>query len=376
VPSTFKAFLCDQLYFLSKNEYDISVITSSDAGGQDYYKKLPENFNYHFINISRKIKVHEDIKALYLIYRILTKNRFQIVQYATPKAALLGSIASWLARSPHRLYLMWGLYYVTQTGLKKLVFKYAEKLVCFLSTNITPDSHGNVRFAIQEQLCTKSKIGVIWNGSANGVNIDRFDPERLVGQRNVLRKAFCIPKDAFLFGTIAAIVRDKGINELVLAFERIAVKVESAYLLIIGRPTEKDPVEKRVSDIIANHKRIVNIGWQSEPEKFLASLDAFVLPTYREGFGVVNVEASSMALPVISTRVPGPNESIVNGKTGILVAPKNISQLENAMIRLIDNPEIASALGKAGRERVKCFYEQNQLWQKILQHRNALIQQC
>lgn len=374
VPSTFKAFLSDQLFFLSENDYNINVITSSENGGQNFEKAFPDKFNYYFINISRKIKPCEDLKALYLIYCILSKNKFQIVQYATPKAALLGSIAAWLARIPHRIYLMWGLYYVTQKGIRKFVFKCSEKVVCLLSTNITPDSHGNVKFAIEEKLCSKSKIEVVWNGSANGVDVDRFDPQRLKGYRDSIRMTYRIPKNAYLFGTIAAIVRDKGINELVIAFDRLARKIDNAYLFIVGRPTEKNPVDQKVSDIIANHPRIVNISWQSEPEKIMAAFDAFVLPTYREGFGVVNVEACSMELPVISTKVPGPSESIVNGKTGILVPSKSISQLEKAMSKLIANPEMAYELGRSGRERVHMLYDQKKLWRKILQHRNSLIQ--
>jgi glycosyltransferase involved in cell wall biosynthesis len=373
IPTTIKAFFGDQLRFLQEHGYKITVITSEGGSAQDYGKGLPEGVQIETIAMSRTIKPLEDLKALRQMIKIMHREQFDLVQYVTPKGALFGALASRMVKVPVRLYLMWGLYYVTQTGFKRLLFKAIEKIVCRCSTFIAPDSKGNCIVAVQEGLCGKDKIGVVGHGSANGVNIHQFDPDRLAPYRMEIRDKHRIPADAFVFGTIAAIVGDKGINELIAAFVEVAKKNPHAYLLYVGQTTEKDPVRSETLQQIESHERIVHVGWQTEPEKYMAAMDAFVLPTYREGFGVVNIEASAMRLPVISTDVPGPQESIVQGETGLLVPAKEIQPLVEAMKEIMGRPILAKKLGDAGRERVMTMYEQKQLWHTILEHRKRLL---
>lgn len=373
IPTTVKAFFGEQLMFLQEHGYDITVITSPGGSDQDYGKDLPDGIHIEYVQMSRLIEPLKDLKTLFRVIEIIRKNDFDIVQYVTPKGALFGSIASRIARVPVRLYLMWGLYYVTQSGVKRYLFKIIEKIVCSCSTYIAPDSKGNVKLAVEEGLCKSGKIGVVGHGSANGVDIKRFEPDRLAPYRDEIRKAHNIPENAFVFGSIAAIVGDKGINELITAFIEVAEKNPNVYLLYIGQTTEKDPVKPETLQRIDNHPRIIHVGWQTEPEKFMAAMDAFVLPTYREGFGVVNIEASAMKLPVISTDVPGPQESIVDGKTGILVPPRDVEPLIKAMKDLLGRPLYAKKLGEAGRKRVQEFYDQKKLWKVILEHRRQLL---
>ena len=286
---------------------------------------------------------------------------------------MLGSLSSWFAKVPVRLYLMWGLYYVTQKGFKKHLFKLIEKVVCKCSTAIAPDSKGNVKVAVEEGLCKPEKIGVVGHGSANGVDTARFDPVKFSVIRDNLRKELSIPEKATVFGCIAPTVGDKGINELIEAFDRISKKYLNAYLLYIGQVAQKDPVKESTLKLIEEHEKIVHLGWQSEPEKYMSAMDIFVLPTYREGFGVVNIEASAMELPVISTDVPGPQESIVDGETGILVPVKQVEPIKQAMAKLIEQPLYAKKLGKAGRIRVQNYYDQKWLWERILDHKLSLL---
>jgi glycosyltransferase involved in cell wall biosynthesis len=371
VPITITSHWGKQLEFLQSHGFAVTVIAAPDDRFAGW---LPPGVDYRPVRMSRVLRPWEDICSLFSLIRILKKGGFDVVQYATPKGALFGSIAAWYARVPVRLYLMWGLYYVTQKGFKRAVFKCFEKIACRLSTDIAPDSKGNVRFAVEEGLCGPEKIGVVGYGSANGVDTERFDPDRLSDMGREIRKDLNIPDRATVFGCITAIVGDKGINELIEAFDVVSREYPGAYLLYIGQTTEKDPVKDSTLEILKNHKRIVLLGWQTEPEKYMAAMDVFVLPTYREGFGVVNVEASAMRLPVISTDVPGPQESIVNGETGILVPAKQVEPLITAMKDMLERPSYAERLGKAGRKRVKELYEQKELWEEILQHRIRLIE--
>ncbi|AQQ71502.1 N,N'-diacetylbacillosaminyl-diphospho-undecaprenol alpha-1,3-N-acetylgalactosaminyltransferase [Limihaloglobus sulfuriphilus] len=376
IPTTIKAFFGDQLAFLTENGFDITIITSSQVSAQDYGRPLTDNIKLRTVKMSRTISPLADFKAFREVLHIIREGDFDIVQYVTPKASLLGSLASLWAKVPVRLYLMWGLYYVTQTGFKQFMFKTIERIVCKCSTAIAPDSKGNVRFAVNEGLCKSDKIGVVGHGSANGVDTDKFDPERLAEAGKEIRRELNIPDDAKVFGCIAATVGDKGVNELIEAFDIISKEYPDAYLLYIGQTTEKDPVKDSTLTTMDSHPRIIHLGWQTEPEKYLAAMDFFVLPTYREGFGVVNIEASAMGLPVISTDVPGPQESIVNGETGILVPAREVSPLVSAMKDLLERPLYVKKLGFAGRKRVQEFYEQKKLWNLIIEHKLSLLEKA
>ncbi len=374
VPTTIKAFFGKQLSFLQQNGFSVTVITSPmTAQDESFGNGLPGDIAFETVQMGRTIRPIEDLKALFRILAVLRQSRFDIVQYVTPKAALLGSIASWLVGVPVRLYLMWGLYYVTQHGMKKRIFKFLEKIACRLSTDIAPDSKGNYRIIVEEGFCKAEKIAVVYHGSANGVDTERFDPQKLAKTGMKIRSELNLPRGAKVLGSVTPIVGDKGVNEMVAAFVKIAEQYPDTYLLIVGQTTDKDPVEPATLEIIKNHPRIRNVGWQKEPEKYLAAMDIFVLPTYREGFGVVNIEASAMQLPVISADVPGPQESIINGETGLLVPARVVEPLVKAMKRLLDEPDFARRLGVAARQRVQEYYEQKQLWKAIVEHRRSLL---
>lgn len=372
VPATIKAFFGEQLKFLHEHGFDTTVITSPETSS-NLGKSLPKCVKIEYVEMSRTVQPIKDITAFVKIVKILRKEDFDSIQYVSPKGALFGSIAAWYTNIPVRLLLLWGLYYITQSGIKKHLYKGLTKLTFRLSTHIVSDSKGNCQVAVEENLCSKGKISVVGHGSANGVDIERFDPDRLASFKSIIREKHQIPAEAFVFGTVAAIVGDKGINELIAAFVEVAKANPLAYLLYIGQTTEKDPVEPETLRQIENHERIVHVGWQTEPEKYMAAMDAFVLPTYREGFGVVNIEASAMRLPVISTDVPGPQESIVQGETGLLVPAKEIQPLVEAMKEIMGRPILAKKLGQAGRERVMTLYEQKKLWHAILEHRKRLL---
>ena len=144
-------------------------------------------------------------------------------------------------------------------------------------------------------------------------------------------------------------------------------------MLFVGEVTEKDPVSDKTLQTIKEHPGIINVGWQKNPPEYLAAMDVFVLPTYREGFGVVNIEASAMKLPVVSTNVPGPREAIENGVTGILVPAKQTQPLTNAMMQLHADLELRKQMGDSGRQRVIEKFEQKKLWKAIIEHRRNLL---
>ncbi len=308
-------FFQGQLDVLNKAGLKITAISAED---HKMPAILPDEADFIAVEFVRRISPLKDLKVLLELYRIFRKYKFDIIQYSTPKASLLGAIAAFTAQAPIRLYILWGLYYMGQSGLKRFILKSFEKLICFLSTDIVPIAHEMVDFVEAEGLAKKSKCEVILNGSACGIDLQRFDPEKWRDSRNELRNNLNIPKYATVIGTVARLTGDKGINEIVTAFNMLCDEIPLLYLLLVGDQEEKDRLPPVTEKVIASHPKIRGIGWRDNPIPYYMAMDIFCLPTYREGFGEVNLEAQAMGLPLVSTNVIGPRESIKDGETGFL----------------------------------------------------------
>jgi len=371
VPMSIISFYGEQIDFLTDRGFEVTVITSPD---REFDGRISRKARLVLIPMTRTISPWRDLVAFIKVFSCIRKGSFDIVQYSSVKAALLGSLSSWLCRVPVRLYLMWGLYFTGRYGLKREFLKYFDKMVCFFSTAVSPDSNGNMQVAVEEKLCPSSKLSVVGNGSANGIDLSRFDPQRLKEEGRIIRESLLIPPSAVVVGFVGRLCRDKGINELVRAFVDLSEQHPDLYLLLVG-PQEADENEYDPHDAatLAGHERIISVGYKDRPEEYLSAMDIFVLPSYREGFGIVNIEASAMELPVISTDIPGPRDSVLDGHTGILVPAKSVDPLREAIKTLYDDPHLRLKMGRAGREWAKCF-EQRLMWQLIYTHRQALLQ--
>lgn len=370
VGSNVQAFFRGQFDYLQKQGFAFTVITSEptrDGLG------LPDETAYHSIPLTRSITPFTDIRSIWRLYRIFRRNKFDLVQYTTPKGALLGSIAAWLARAPVRLYLMWGIYYVGQSGLKRWLFRFLDRLACRLSTHIAFDGSDTRLFAIADKLCRGDQSTVVGHGSANGIDLNKFNPDRLTQSGLEVRQQWAIPQNAKVIGSVMRLVGDKGVNELVSAFDLICQNHPEVYLLLVGPEEEKDKPLSETIERMRDNPRIITVGQQTEIAAYYAAMDCFALPTYREGFGVVNLEAAAMRLPVVTTDAIGARGSIIDDQTGILVQPKNVKELTEALVRLLDDTELSWTMGHAGRKWVEENFEQGKLWKDILQHRQQLL---
>ena len=370
VPMSIVSFYGKQLDYLKEQGFDVTVITSPDTNLID---KISPSCKLVLIPMSRKITPLKDMISFFRITKVIREGRFDIIQYSSPKAALLGSICGFLFSIPARLYLMWGIYYTGQAGLKKKLLKIIEKVTCFFSTHASPDSKGNYDFALDEGLCPAYKMSVVGKGSANGVDLERFNPQKLKQKGQAIRESLNIFQEAFVVGFVGRLCRDKGVNELVKAFLALSKKCNNLYLLFVGPKEDMgNEYEKEVQLTLDKNKRIICVGHQDNPEEYMAAMDIFVLPSYREGFGIVNIEASAMELPVISTDIPGPRDSVINDKTGILVPVKTAEPLEEAIYKLCKDAKLRQDMGKAGRIWAENF-KQELIWQEIVKHRLSIL---
>lgn len=367
VSLTLKAFVIKTAEYIHENtDWDISFICSND---DEFAASLPDYIHYYPIHMERGISIG-GVKAMLEMCRIFKREKFDLIQFSTPNASLYASMAGFLAGVPVRLYCQWGMAFVGFTGIKRKIFRLEEKLVCSLATWVEPDSNSNLSFAHKEGLYPEKKGSVIWNGSACGVDLGKFDINKKESYREQIRRQYGIAEDCFVFGFVGRVTRDKGVNELLRAFRGMG---ENTYLLMVG-PNEVDStIERENYDWSVDDKRVIYTGFTNQVEKYLSAMDCFVLPSYREGFGMGVVEAEAMGVPVIVTDIPGPIDAMIKGKTGMAIPDRNEEALLSAMNRMLNDTGFAQACGNAGIEHARNNFEQNRLFERILEDRRKLL---
>lgn len=218
---------------------------------------------------------------------------------------------------------------------------------------------------ISDVLCKKD-IVLIWNGSVNGIDLNYFDPE--ISDLKSIRSSYGIQEDDFVFGFIGRLVGDKGINELVAAFKKINIQNSNTKLLLIGRfENDLDPLEELTIQEIENNKDIIHAGFQKDVRPFFKAMDVFVFPSYREGFGIVLMEAGAMNVPSISSDIIGCNEIIVNNINGFLIRSRDEIKLNQKMAFCFNNKEKLKKMSVSARNSIIENFEQQKLWQKSLE---------
>jgi len=275
----------------------------------------------------------EVLKCTYRLYKIFKQQKFDIVQYASSNAGLYASIAAWMAHIPVRIFCQWGIPYTDYTGMKLKFFKFMEYFTCLLSTSVQPDSHLNREWAIKEGLFKPKKGVVLGKGSAQGVNLKRFDIQKKTIWREEIRKQYQIPENVKVFCFVGRIVPQKGVNELMEAFIRI--DRNDTYLFILGVPDEINSLDQELLTKIKKKKNVVFTGAVLDPERYVAASDYLVLPSYREGFPNTILEAGALGIPSIVTRINGMIDLIVEGKTGFVCEIKSADTLYCAMTKAL-----------------------------------------
>jgi len=366
---TINCFLLEQGRFLGANGYDVTIVCNNDP---ELAKKLPSEITFHPVKMKRGMDGIGSVFSVIKLYRLFNKERFDIVQYSTPNASMYAAIASFLARIPIRLYCQWGIRYVGFQGLKRKINKFFEKTICTLSTYIEPDSNGNLLFSHQEGLYKENKSKVVWNGSANGVNLKKFNVLNKSIWKEEIRKKYHISSEDFVIGFVGRIGKDKGINELLSACKTISKKYPHVKLLIVGSKDHNDGLDMELMSWSLNAEMVTYCGYTKEVEKYLAALDVYILPSYREGFGSGVIEAESMGVPVIVSDIPGPTDAMKKGVTGLVVPKASVKHLVGALEAVISTPNMLVEMSEGGIKFAREHFDQEVLWQHILEDRNEL----
>lgn len=360
------------------NEYyerniDVTIVCNMDHEYEQNLKKDYPFVHTYPVDFPRGISVGGSIKSIASLYKFFRKNRFDMVQYSTPNASLYASLASICARVPVRLYCQWGMVYVTMAGVKRKVFEQIERLVCKCSTEVQPDSMGNLDYCRSHGFYDEKKSRVIWNGSAKGLDLTAFDVKKKEEYAEEIKEKYQIPADAPVVGFVGRLGREKGCNELFLAFQDIKKSYPNAKLLFVGPIEKEDTIDSELLRYFKTCDDIIKTGRVTNVEKYTAAMDVFVLPSYREGFGMSVIEASAMEVPVVVTKYPGPSSAMKEGVSGYSVDVKDVSGLTKSIIKLLENRELAIELGKNGRTYVEEHFEQKVFIEKYMENRLALL---
>jgi glycosyltransferase involved in cell wall biosynthesis len=374
VPLSLSGLLQGQLRFISKY-FDVLGISSKGKNNQLSKLLELEGIPTMAIEMTRRITPLMDLIAVYELYRVFKREKPFIVHSHTPKAGTLGMLAAYLAKVPHRLHTIAGLPLVEATGFKRRLLNTVEKITYSCATKIYPNSFGLKDIILTEGFTTKNKLKVIANGSSNGIDTSIFDPKLFNdSEKNLsLRTSLNIEKDDFVFIFIGRLVTDKGINELIKAFEKLQKTQSQIKLLLVGTFEQKlDPLKQETFTAIKNNSAIIFTGWIDDVRPYLAISNALTFPSYREGFPNVVMQAGSMELPCIVSNINGCNEIIDHEKTGLIIPVKNVTALLNAMETIINLESKAIVMGQLCRAHIIKNFEREVVWNALLSEYNSL----
>jgi glycosyltransferase involved in cell wall biosynthesis len=367
---TLEQFVIPSAIELSNLGYNVTLISSMS---DDFVAKYQNQFKLINLQMGRGIHPLELIKNTLFLYKVFKGEHFSIVQYSTPNASLYVSLASYFCRVPIRLYCQWGIRYVGFRGAKRFFFKLIEKLVCRISTDIRPVSQLNMEFAVNEELYPASKAKILGSGGAVGVDLKKFNLNARSALKSDVLKEFPILKSKFVFGFVGRLSKDKGMNELLQSFFVVKRKYPNVALLIVGGIDFSDADDNELINKARNSKDVIFTGFSNCVEKYMSVMNTLVHPTYREGFGLVILQALAMKTPVITTNIPGASETIEPGVSGLLSEPKSYKSLVINMLKVKESPELCDLLATNGVLRVDKYFKMEQMNSYILEDRINLI---
>lgn len=364
---TADVLLKGQLRELQENGFCVSVIVSPDPG----LEKVAEREGVEIIGVpmAREISPFKDMIALYQLYRVLRRLEPDLVNASTPKAGLLGMLASKMARVPVRVYQQRGLRLETAHGLKRQILLTAEQLAAGSAHYVVCNSHSLLKSCIDLGIAQPAKLRVLGAGSSNGINTAHFQPEntKRLGDLKTLRQQLGIPEKVQVIGFVGRMTKDKGILDLIEAFDLVTKQQPDVYLLLIGPFEQGDPLPFHAVERLQQDPRIILTDFVEDVALYYLLMDVLAFPSYREGFPNVPLEAAASGIPVVGYQVTGTTDAVVTGETGCLVTVGDRTRLAEELLRFLQNEELRHSIGLAGRNWVEETFDSKVVWQNWIQ---------
>lgn len=358
--------------YMSERGFDVTMI-SSDGWELPGVKAL-EGVPHIEVNLTRKLSPVADIISIYKLYRIFKKLKPHIIHTENLKANLAGPIAGYFAGVPVRIQTMAGLVSPMKKGLKGWLIRQAEILSFKFCTDVWPNSHTSMEYMVRTKMIKANRAKVIGKGSTNGIDLERFNPNAIKQQRldEIKKTTYFHPDDQILLFA-GRMVKDKGVQELVAAFERLLPEFPNLKLVLLGpQEADLDPLDNRTLQAISNNKRIIHIEWTDEVEYYLSFATLFVFPSYREGFPNVIMQAGAMKCPVVCSEIVGNIDIITHRLNGILHKVQDEESLFDAVRFALQHKEYMQQLAEKLYEDMVTYYDRYALYELYIKEYKEL----
>jgi lipopolysaccharide/colanic/teichoic acid biosynthesis glycosyltransferase len=377
VPLTAAAFLVGQFKALINRGHELHLLTSPEPNEAITQIQAAINVPMQLVSMRREMSPLADLVSLGHIWLALRRVRPMISNVGTPKAALLVGLVAALQRVPLRIYTMHGLRYETVAGTRRQVLKAVEQLTCMLAHHVVAVSPSLRARAINEGLVNAERISVLGHGSISGVAVaPTIDQSAL----SVLRASLGLTDQTVVIGYVGRLVKDKGIVELMVAFLAVLTHFPDTRLLLVGGHDHTDAIDSELYRQIEDHPQIISVGHVHDVTPYYALMSLFVLPTYREGFPMVTLEAAASGLPVVTTDATGAVDAVVPGVTGLRVPVADAEALSAAFERLLADEHLRAEYGRQGQRWVRENFSPDtvesswvalykELWERTLRRR-------
>jgi glycosyltransferase involved in cell wall biosynthesis len=367
-PLTVRAFLVDQIDSLSRN-YQVCLVLNVGKG--DTLPGLNPKVEVIAAPIERNISLLRDLHAFLFLVALFSRRRFDAIHSVTPKAGLLATIAGAIARIPVRIHTFTGQVWATRSGLARRMLKTADKVTARMATHLLVDSPSQREFLLREGFVSAKKSKVLANGSICGVDTYRFRPNS--ESRKRVRQREGIAEDSVVLLYVGRLKVDKGVLDLAQAFARLGMDYGEAWLLIVGADDEEGlrPRMEKICSSVAS--RLLFVGFATAPQEYMAAADVLFLPSYREGFGSVLIEAASVGIPTVASNIYGIIDAIEPSGTGLLHVAGDVDDLQSKMKQMMDDPELRAKMGANARLRARRSFSKELVTSALLDFYGSVV---
>lgn len=368
--ATLSQLLLNQLAHLREAGYTVAGISARGPHAKDLDSVGVEFFE---IPVKRTFGPLGDLRAFIALYRLLRRERFDIIHTHTPKGGLLGQYAALLARVPLRVHTIHGLYFPGfMRPNQRWMYVWLERITLAFSHYNFSQNPEDIPVAIAERISAPERLEQI----GNGISMRRFDPARVTtDDRTRMRTALGYSRGELVVGMVARLVAEKGYEEAFAAARLVAERIPEARFVFIGGFEDKHDAIQRDALERAGIAHVAQfLGHRTDVEQLYAAMDVFMLPSHREGFPRAVMEAAAMGLPCVVTDVRGCRQCVEPGVTGLMVPARDPQALAAALERLLRSPEERARMGAASRAKAVREFDESRIIAALLAAYRRLVE--
>jgi glycosyltransferase involved in cell wall biosynthesis len=358
VPMALKHLLSGQMRYMNENGFEVIMVSA--AGKEIDEVTANEDCPHHIINMTRKITPVADLKSLWQLYRFFKKEKPAIVHSHTPKAGLLAMLAAKFAGVKVRIHTIAGLRFMTSSGFTRKILVFMEKLTGRAATHVWPNSFSILKYVQDNKLVATKKLQVIGLGSSNGINLNRFNALALQpSKEEELKKQLQYNENFTYLLSVGRIVKDKGIDELLVSFDKLYLQNAGLRLILLGSFEEDlDPVSDKAKKILREHPGIIHINWSDEVAYYMHLAHILIHPSYREGFPNVLLQAGAVGCPVVCSRIEGNIDIVEDKRTGLIFEAKNETDLIEKLTFALEHRDLMKSYAAELQKKVLTNFDQ------------------